>query len=461
MPCLPLGTSDFAALRRRGEVYVDKTALVAELASKPGRFFLARPRRFGKSLLVSTFESLFTHGLRDFRGLAIENLWREEGRYRVVRLDFSNVRDFASPEDFRSIFDDYLTDLMQREGLEAPGGMKTTGLRDFTNWLAVQPPDSVVLLVDEYDAPLTACLHEPEVFESVRKGLARFWAAVKNWDGPIRFLFITGILTFSRASVFPELNMLADISLDARFGTLLGFTRDEAEERFGDWIDRGAETLALGRKELMDCLAEHYGGCCFDERARGRLMAPWSVLNFLSRPDRGFRPYWVESAGSPAVLEPYLSDPGDYFSDKYLPFFRLGSVPVDRLALLMQTGWLTIRGVGTGAFLLDYPNREVSDAFARLYRNRLLGGRNIDELGAAELRAALLEGNADAAIEQLNRVLPAVDPQKYPIEDERAFRYCMQLILTVGFGVRTFSGSGSGVLEIEAPALHWSFEFKF
>lgn len=177
---LPLGTSNFSALRNAGQIYVDKTDLIYELASKRQKFFLARPRRFGKSLLVSTFESLFKYGLRDFKGLTIEKLWKNEKKYQVVRLDFSEIKNFSDAEQFQNLIDQYFVDLMQRNHYESPLKNSNEGLRAFKSWLAVQGDNSTVLLIDEYDAPLTACLSNHHLFDSVRMKLADLYAGIKS-----------------------------------------------------------------------------------------------------------------------------------------------------------------------------------------------------------------------------------------------------------------------------------------
>ncbi len=475
LPLLPLGTSDFATLRMRGQIYVDKTALIYRLASKPEKFFLSRPRRFGKSLLISTFESLFKYGLRDFKGLAIEKLWKDEGHYRVVRLDFSSLKNFSTIEEFRTIFDAYFSNLMLREGLEVPAGQAASGLLAFGNWLTLQPSSSVVLLIDEYDAPLTACLNNPELFELARRHLSTLYAIVKEWDRVLRFFFITGITKFSKASIFSEMNNLTDISLSSVYGTLLGYTRNEVETSFGAHLAAAAEIHGILRDELMERLTEHYDGFCFSKNLGPRVFAPWSLLKFLSCPEDGFENYWFESAGNPTVLQQYLKghnlrDPNDYFKKKYLSSSVLGATAadpehIDDLALLAQAGYLTIKGEGTGSFLLGYPNKEVADSIACLYRNRLLAGRDINELGAAGLRTAVVEGDADFLMDQLNQVFLALDYRKYPIGDESTCRNYAQLILTLGSDVRTFAelhnALGRSDLEVETSRIRWVFEFKF
>lgn len=166
---LPLGTSDFAALRSEGQIYVDKTSLIYEIASKRQKFFLSRPRRFGKSLLISTFESLFKYGLRDFKGLAIEKLWRDTGTYQVVRLDFSEIKDFSSAEEFSVRLTSVLSRGFSGCGFTYRESPIETVSDQISDWLKTIPLNSLVLLIDEYDAPLTACLSKPQLFEDIRK----------------------------------------------------------------------------------------------------------------------------------------------------------------------------------------------------------------------------------------------------------------------------------------------------
>ena len=223
LKALPLG-SDFIALRIADEIYVDKTEMVFSLVVKRGKYFLARPRRFGKSLLISTFESLFKFGLRDFKGLAIENLWKEDAVYNVVRLDFSEIKDFADAESFS----ERLISLLSRKF--APYGFCyellpfQTVSDQLSDWLTAREKNSLVLLIDEYDAPLTSCLNNKTVFKEVRRALSAFYSVLKSNEGALRFAFITGITKFNRASIFSELNNLSDLSLDVEYGNLLGYT---------------------------------------------------------------------------------------------------------------------------------------------------------------------------------------------------------------------------------------------
>lgn len=318
MQQLPLGRSGFAALRQANAVYVDKTAMIAALAQNDGKLFFTRPRRFGKSLLVSTLESLFAHGLRDFKGLAIESLWTDT-TYRVVRLDFSEIKHFRTIEGFSEQFSAHIVACFAKVGFRA----ETTGsvIAQLSSWLADLGPRSIVVLIDEYDAPMTACLDAPELFSDVRMTLSRFFSVLKSKDDCLRFLWMTGVTKFSSTSIFSEFNDMNDISLNADFGTLVGYTESEIEIYFSDYLQQAAAALQLSADEVLEQLRAHYNGFCFDSQAHTRVYCPWSVLSFLKNPQQGFGNYWYASGGHPAVLLQYLKghdldDPACYAEPK-------------------------------------------------------------------------------------------------------------------------------------------------
>ncbi len=470
LPLLPLGTSNFTALRLRRQIYVDKTSMLFNLASKPEKFFLSRPRRFGKSLLVSTFESLFKHGLRDFQGLAIEKLWKEESPYKTLRFDFSSLKGYSSVEQFQKDLDDYLSDLMFREHMEIPNA--TTGLRAFVNWLSVQPPSSVVILIDEYDAPLTACLNDPELFNSIRNCLSRFYAQIKEWDGAIRFLFMTGITKFNKTSIFSELNTLTDISLIDEYGTLLGYTRDEVERYFGGYLDKASTLLDMSRSELMETLARKYDGFCFSTDPNQKVFAPWSLLKFMSYPAQGFRNYWFESGGRPSALMQFmkshsLGNPESYSKEQNISLDTLSNSSdlegLTDVGLLTQAGYLTIRKVIGSTAYLDYPNEEVRTSMARLYMEQLLKGKTVEQVGAEDIAGRLALESVENVVGLFDRLFGAIDYQNYPVRDEASLRAFVQAFLS-GAGLNpmteTHNAKGRSDLEVKAGSRHWVFEFK-
>lgn len=381
---LPLGTSSFESLRDANEIYVDKTKYIHRLASCRGKFFLVRPRRFGKTLLISTFESLFKNGLRDFQGLEIEKLWKEDQKYRVVRLDFSEVKSFRNLKEFDLQFHDLIVEAF------APHGFRfelhcTSLMSQLSTWLEKQAVSSVVLLIDEYDVPLTSCLDNFELFDQVRRHISRLYAVIKSNDGPLRFLFITGITKFYSTSFLPELNNLSDISLSAEYGSLLGFTREEVLKYFSEYLSYASETLGTRLEELLQELTEHYDGFCFEETAKQKVFAPWSLLHFFSSPERGLKDYWFESGGKQSTLVEYLQshllrNPEEYDKEQSLSLYVLrGSSDVENLSdveLLTLSGYLTIKSVEYGdTVFLRYPNKEAKKAIGQLYLQQLLNGQ--------------------------------------------------------------------------------------
>lgn len=469
---LPLGTSDFSTLRGRNQIYVDKTDQIYELARLPQKFFLSRPRRFGKSLLISTFESLFKYGLRDFSGLKIEKLWKEEKTYQVIRLDFSGIKNFSTYEEFQEKLNIYFLDLMEQQDIRPRVPLKKDGLRNFINWLAVQKSDSSVFLIDEYDAPLTACLNDPDLFEKVRGTLMDFYSEFKRFDGIVRFMFITGVTKFHKVSIFSELNNFSDLTLNPKYGTLLGYTPEETEHYFADYLRKAEKELNSDKDSLMQKLIRNYDGFCFDRFAEHRVFAPWSILKFLGEPELGFQNYWFESGGKPSALLQYmkshiLKKPDEYASEKSIILANLsGSSSVEGLSdigLLTQAGYLTIKRVEYGTAFLGYPNEEVKSSMAQLFTEQLLGGFSLVQIGAGGIITELIKGNAEGVFQFLNKAFLSIDYKDFPVKDESSARTLVQLLLS-GFGlqpgVEVHNNKGRSDLEVEAGNFHWVFEFK-
>lgn len=474
MEKLPTSVSSFNVLRQQGMIYVDKTEQIYSIAALTKKFFLARPRRFGKSLLISTFESLFRFGLKHFKGLDIEKKpWKAARKYTVVKLDFSRAKNFGSIEEFRLMFDGALRQGFANEGFaydpDKQGGM----LEQISLWLQRKPGASVVLLIDEYDAPLTAVLGDDSLFEQVRREMAKFFAEVKANDEVFRFFFMTGITKFRQTGIFSEINQLTDLTLDQNYAALLGYTRSEIEQYFPEYIKEAANALQCSEKEVVDGLTENYDGFCFDETAQEHVYNPWSVLNFFTTPERGYENYWIESGGVITLLLQYikthsLKNPADYQKEKIIPKSVLKASADQKhmsdLALLTQTGYLTIKETRNDVFLVGYPNKEVADAMAQLYYELLLSGKTLDEVGAGGLGTLLWTGNAEEVVADFNRLTLSLDYSHYPVKDEYCCRGFVQAIL---HGARctprieVHNAFGRSDLELDAGRWHWVFEFKF
>lgn len=464
---LPLGTSTFQVLRDENEIYVDKTHLIFELCKRRNKIFLSRPRRFGKSLLVSTFESLFRYGLRDFSGLAIEKIW-SDGIYRVAALDFSVIKDFETFDDFASQLHSQLA-----IGFRSAGYTGNGDFTDFQVWFSQQPGNSIVLLIDEYDAPLTACLDRPELFSAVQRHLSRFFSRIKSLEGCLRFFFMTGITKFSNTGIFSGFNNLYDISLASEYGSILGYTEFEIRKYFGEYITQAALTLNCTEDEIMRQLKKHYNGFCFDENASQRVYCPWSVLNFFFSPVRGFQNYWYQSGGRPTVLMKYLADheladPASYAQPHLMRFddVRLSSdyQSLRPEALLFQAGYLTIRSIlDKETVELGYPNEEVSESMARLYAYELLGGK-IYRRNGPSLMTLLELSDLDEIVKRFNDVFNAIDYHRYPVRDEATCRGFLQ-VLMIGAdavpSVEFHTALGRSDIQVDVGARRLVFELKY
>lgn len=270
---LPLGTSDFSALRVADEIYVDKTEFIYELASQKAKYLFVRPRRFGKSLLISTFGSLFKYGLREFKGLAIEKLWKDKAKYHVVKLDFSEAKYFSSPEEFSERLASLIVRKFTRVGFSFVPDLAESIFDQLSEWLKTLDNNSLVVLVDEYDSPLTYCLGQEELFAAVREQLSKFYAVLSANERVLRFVFVTGIIRFNEVCLSSEFGF-TDLSLDPRYGSLVGFTRGEVEGYFENYIEKSAKELSISRDDLMKKLVAQYGEYCFEETGSTKVLAP-------------------------------------------------------------------------------------------------------------------------------------------------------------------------------------------
>lgn len=479
---LPLGIDSFAGLRAHGCIYVDKTDMVCALAARPmAKIFLARPRRFGKSLLVSTFASLFEHGLRDFRGLAIEKLWKEEKTYRVIRLDFSKIKTFQTADQFLFKFKSHLLGAFQAAGFVYEEEQQLDFMEQLSLWLQSQPESSLVLLIDEYDAPLTACLSDPALFNAVRAVLQPFYSCVKSDNGAWRFVFVTGITKFNQTGIFSELNQFTDISLKEEFATLLGYTTEEIRRDFADLISCAAQKLDASEERVLQEIARHYDGYCFDGlsgkpgRVPIRVHTPWSVINFLNDIASGFENYWIASGGQISLLTRYLQDhsilrPEEYAKEQELSFAELSASSdlsaINDIVLLTQTGYLTIKRRDGDTLYVGYPNQEVAQSMVSLYTGPLLENRSLASvgLGSRALYDDLVRGNLDGLAKKLNGAFLAINYRHYPIARESVCQSYTQMFL-IGAGVFAKSEAenalGRSDIEFDAGDLHWVLELKF
>ena len=364
----PIGIQNFGEVRRNGYAYVDKTALMYKLVSEGKYYFLSRPRRFGKSLLLSTLESYFCGDKKLFEGLAVSELEHEWKSYPILHLDL-NSREYKDEFSLEAELNRHLETWERLYGDEYKERATEERLIHVINFAYEKTGKQVVILVDEYDKPLLQTIGNDSLQAAYRSKLKAFYSVLKTLDAKIRFAFLTGVTKFGKVSVFSDLNNLIDLSFDRRYSSICGITEVELHENFDESVRQLAESNGLTHEECYKKLAKDYDGYHFDYDTPG-IYNPFSVLNTLSSGQ--FRDYWFET-GTPSFLVYQLKKteyPLENMTEEELSTDTLNSIDImdeNPLPLLYQSGYLTIKSYDArfDSYQLRFPNREVEQGFVR------------------------------------------------------------------------------------------------
>ena len=458
----------FRDIRKGGFVYVDKTAILKPLADGTigKQFFVARPRRFGKSLAISTLKCLFEGRRELFKGLAIEPDWDWSKTYPVLHLDMGSCQAADADELWRKI-NTMLKTESERLGVPLRDDEPVSGKFSFliSDLAATNPDRKMVLLVDEYDKPLLGHLGKSDVNE-IRDVLKEFYSVIKTYEGLQRFAFITGVSKFSKVSIFSDLNNLNEFSMDARVATLFGYTHAEVQTNFPEALK------ALGRANNLDedgtfaKLVKWYDGYRFEENAES-VFNPVSVGKCLNT--RKFDPYWFET-GTPSFLLKLLeNDPVavDDIEISQTAFSVYEPDAPEMMAIFYQTGYLTIKSAREDGeerlYRLDFPNFEVRKAFSESL------SRDFSHLPTSEHASLLSQMVAALRHDDVNDMLDALScffaniPANIAVKREK---YCQTLFYAVFvlIGARTFAecwtNRGRVDAVVETPCGVYVFEFK-
>lgn len=413
---LPVGIQTFEKIRSGNAVYVDKTQYIQSLTRFKYPYFLSRPRRFGKSLFLSTLKSYF-EGRRDlFEGLAISRTENEWKKYPVFYLDF-NVGDFTTEEMFRSSLNKKLGDY---EAIYGFNGAETFADRfsDLLKSAHEKTGLQAVILVDEYDKPLLNAMEEPALVDKFRKILKSFYGVLKGEDAHINFIFITGVTRFDKVSIFSDLNNLRDISLSEEFTGICGITQKELEDNFVPEIENMAEKNKYSREVCLAELKKHYDGYHFSKDTLTDIYNPFSLLNAFS--DLNFGSYWF-STGTPTSLTRMMKDINFNYElleneidvdRRSIENYRLDSKNV--IPILYQAGYITVKNYDSefNSFTLGLPNNEVRYG---LYENLVpfyagYDGKT-DEIEIVNFRKELRAGKVNEFMERINNIFAAA-PKK-------------------------------------------------
>ena len=410
----PIGIQTFERIRREDKLYIDKTEYVYRMTHTSGTyFFLARPRRFGKSLLVSTMQSYFEGKKELFKGLAVDKLEKEWMEYPVLHFDMSGGKHME-PEQLELYLGYILEDYEKEWGITEPRIGANNRLIDLINTAYEKSGKQVVVLIDEYDAPMLDVAHEKEQLDVLRNIMRNFFSPLKYSEAKLRFVFLTGITKFSQVSIFSELNNITNVSMDDEYAGICGITKEELLENMSDDIDMLADALGYSREMMIAKLKENYDGYHFSKKSPD-VFNPYSLLNCFSKKELGA--FWF-SSGTPTYLINMLRQFG-VLPTEIAPTEAVSSsfnAPTENMKtitpLLYQSGYVTIKEYDpeTGIYTLDIPNKEIKvGLFDNLLPN-YVDGVSAERGNVAIAKMALLIGkrNMDGALHLLQDFLGTV-----------------------------------------------------
>ncbi len=468
-------TAYFRGIIEAGKVYVDKTALLHRLIlpSNDKFYFLSRPRRFGKSLMISTLGSIF-HGERElFKGLAIDASDYDWKTYPVIQLDMSGVTAKSGTLDMmRERLHYQLGRVAKEYGVSIEGESSVQLFTSLIDQLAqLDGNRQVVVLVDEYDAPLAGLLDMPERLKETRTYLNEFYGVLKERDANIRFMMLTGVSKFTKLSIFSELNNLNDISMDPAYGSLLGYTEEELNAYFAEHIHAFAEKEGVSDEEILREMKRWYDGYHFSKAQEAGVYNPYSIAYSLS--NRDFENYWGASGGATIIYERLRANrqlPADLdgMSAMKSDFDACDTESLPLNALLYQGGYLTIGGYDRqfDVYDLRIPNEEVRKTLDVGYvRDCLTFVPGFSATGLIQQAArALRDGNLTMLFDEVVRTLYAAIPSDWQIKDEKeAKRYFLMFFRLLGADIagEVQSALGKADVILKMPDAIYIMEFKF
>ena len=425
---LPIGKSSFESIREHNELYVDKTCRLFQMADAGDFYFMSRPRRFGKSLTVSTLKYLFEGRKELFEGLWITKHtdWQWQP-HPTVLLDFNSI-SHDTPENLKQGLREHLHNFGLTNGIQLKYSLLKEQFKELILALHHKTGRHVVILIDEYDKPLIDHLGKGakalEIAKSNRDILKYFLGVIKGGEvsSALRFVFITGVSKFSRVSIFSELNNLEDITMIEPYAAMLGYTQEELETYFKPYIKLLSEKRNASEAEVSESLERHYNGYRFSKR-NVRVYNPFSVMSALKH--RDFKNYWFET-GTPTFLVNILKE-SDYpvakIENLQLDEMVFSVYDIDRLqpeALLYQTGYITIKDVNNDIYSFHYPNQEVKISFLKFLMFAYIPGNGSDRSLFLRLCGYLRQENLDAFMETVTALFASIP---YTLESKRDEAY--------------------------------------
>jgi hypothetical protein len=459
---LPLGLQDFRKIIENGFLYVDKTAYLHKLTANPGSYFLSRPRRFGKSITIATLHELYSGSRELFEGLWIQDKWDWSRKNPVLRLTFTGI---GFVELGLEAAMHYLLDKrIEEHGLPAV----EAGISGKFEYLIQQLARNgkVVVLIDEYDAPIIHYLGtDTERAVQHRELLREFYTVLKNNDQQLEFVFLTGVSKFSKTGIFSGLNNLTDLTMHPEYATMLGYTQAELEHNFSEEIEATAQHMGLTRGALLEEMRVWYNGYRFEEKAE-TVYNPVSINNFFSV--KKFENFWF-ATGTPTFLINLLKKEGIYAlnpgEQTVLDFDSFDLEDIRPYGLLYQTGYLTIQSRDSyGQYTLDYPNLEVKNAMVS-YLLEAFGGvsKGAGVSMAIRMEKAFVANDLDTVMRTLQDIFASIPYFLYEKYPEKFFHAAIHLLFTyMGIRIHSEVCTSDGRVDsmVETPTHVYILEYK-
>ena len=429
---LPLGVQSFAKIMEAECVYVDKTELIYRLVTKSmGPVFLARPRRFGKSLLCSTLAALFEGRRELFSGLAIDSLNWDWKKHPVIHIDLNPANYVNGTVELLSAVRRYLNAAAEKIGVQLSDDTISGQFQELIVKGYKSLNEKVVVIIDEYDKPLLDTIDRRETHETLKNELRGFYGVLKSCDQFLRFALLTGVTKFSQVSIFSQLNNLKDISLNPDYGDLCGITQREMETCFQKEIGRIITENGLDRQEYMDKLRRFYNGYRFSKKDL-TVYNPFGLLNHFDN-NGDFGAYWF-ATGTPTFLLKLMEEQKidiltlEENRISAVDFQRFDVENMNALAVLYQSGYLTIKDYDddAGAYSLDYPNEEVRSAFAKSLLDHFCKTPQ-DISSQISIAQALSRGDVGAAMNAMRSIFASI-PYGVHLKDERYYQTIVHLV---------------------------------
>ena len=465
---LPIGIQDFKYIRDYNFVYVDKTAYVYRMAQQGKPYFLSRPRRFGKSLLLSTLKAYFEGKKELFQGLAIADLEKDWTGYPVLHIDL-NVGEYDSVASLKASLGSRLRVLESEWGADAPDEPLSSRFESLIRRAAEKTGKNVVVLIDEYDKPLVQHIENDSIQEEFRAVLKSFYGVLKSADSFLRFVFITGVTKFSHVSIFSDMNQLRDISMDKAFAGICGISETELTANFEPEIQLLADKNKMTYDEALAEMRKLYNGYRFAPDAEA-VYNPFSVLNTLVSQTLGY--YWFRT-GTPTFLIEQIKNAKFNIPD-FTKGVSIHAQSIDDyrakgdnpIPLLYQTGYLTIRDYAPrpGKYTLGFPNEEVKYAFLNeLLDSYFPRGMNLQRLFVGDFAEDLWKSDIEAFMTRLRSLIASMSYGVKSEETENWFQtvaYLLFVLLGQYVQAEVHSHKGRADAVVTTDDSVYVFEFK-